>query len=129
MSYIFFFFQAKDGIRYYKVTGVQTCALPIPPTGRTTTAASTTPSRRPSPSASRSTSYTTTGRAASWTGSPACCGFGADARLEAPHQGPGRQARPGRARPRGEGRGRRAARRGDGGHLHGAAADPRDDRA
>src|SRR5438045_3931859 len=49
--------------------------------------------------------------------------------LEAPHQGPGRQARPGRARPRGEGRGRRAARRGDGGHLHGAAPDPRDDRA
>src|SRR6266446_3831231 len=26
---LFFFFQAEDGIRYYKVTGVQTCALPI----------------------------------------------------------------------------------------------------
>src|SRR2546426_4696887 len=26
---IFFFFQAEDGIRDYKVTGVQTCALPI----------------------------------------------------------------------------------------------------
>ena len=25
----FFFFQAEDGIRVYKVTGVQTCALPI----------------------------------------------------------------------------------------------------
>src|SRR5205807_3522003 len=25
-----FFFQAEDGIRDYKVTGVQTCALPIP---------------------------------------------------------------------------------------------------
>src|SRR5256885_2855830 len=25
----FFFFQAEDGIRDYKVTGVQTCALPI----------------------------------------------------------------------------------------------------
>src|SRR5688500_20142207 len=24
-----FFFQAEDDIRYYKVTGVQTCALPI----------------------------------------------------------------------------------------------------
>src|SRR5256885_10626691 len=24
-----FFVQAEDGIRYYKVTGVQTCALPI----------------------------------------------------------------------------------------------------
>src|SRR5256885_11757932 len=26
---VFFFFQAGDGIRVYKVTGVQTCALPI----------------------------------------------------------------------------------------------------
>src|SRR5256885_14751276 len=29
MSSMFFFFQAEDGIRDYKVTGVQTCALPI----------------------------------------------------------------------------------------------------
>src|SRR5215467_12170504 len=29
LSTAFFFFQAEDGIRYYKVTGVQTCALPI----------------------------------------------------------------------------------------------------
>src|SRR5215467_13252913 len=29
MVYFFFFFQAEDGIRDYKVTGVQTCALPI----------------------------------------------------------------------------------------------------
>src|SRR5256885_5352761 len=28
-SSTFFFFQAEDGIRDYKVTGVQTCALPI----------------------------------------------------------------------------------------------------
>src|SRR5256885_5433224 len=28
-SKCFFFFQAEDGIRDYKVTGVQTCALPI----------------------------------------------------------------------------------------------------
>src|SRR2546426_7526540 len=28
-SHFFFFFQAEDGIRDYKVTGVQTCALPI----------------------------------------------------------------------------------------------------
>src|SRR5256885_4916171 len=27
--YFYFFFQAEDGIRDYKVTGVQTCALPI----------------------------------------------------------------------------------------------------
>src|SRR5256885_7305356 len=26
---LYFFFQAEDGIRDYKVTGVQTCALPI----------------------------------------------------------------------------------------------------
>src|SRR5256885_3369630 len=30
--YHIFFFQAEDGIRDYKVTGVQTCALPISPT-------------------------------------------------------------------------------------------------
>src|SRR5256885_3405092 len=29
LSIFFFFFQAEDGIRDYKVTGVQTCALPI----------------------------------------------------------------------------------------------------
>src|SRR3989454_9429685 len=29
MKVIIFFFQAEDGIRDYKVTGVQTCALPI----------------------------------------------------------------------------------------------------
>src|SRR5256885_10273121 len=29
----YFFFQAEDGIRDYKVTGVQTCALPIYPNG------------------------------------------------------------------------------------------------
>src|SRR5256885_8766803 len=29
VSLCFFFFQAEDGIRDYKVTGVQTCALPI----------------------------------------------------------------------------------------------------
>src|SRR5215467_2968905 len=28
-GYFIFFFQAEDGIRPYKVTGVQTCALPI----------------------------------------------------------------------------------------------------
>src|SRR5438270_13773673 len=29
MTYVFFFFQAEDGIRDLTVTGVQTCALPI----------------------------------------------------------------------------------------------------
>src|SRR5256885_8025997 len=29
VHFLFFFFQAEDGIRDYKVTGVQTCALPI----------------------------------------------------------------------------------------------------
>src|SRR5688500_493753 len=32
--FLFFFFQAVDGIRDYKVTGVQPCALPILSTGR-----------------------------------------------------------------------------------------------
>src|SRR6266566_6194487 len=32
--FFFFFFQAEDGIRDYKVTGVQTCALPISRTGK-----------------------------------------------------------------------------------------------
>src|SRR5256885_12458303 len=31
---VFFFFQAEDGIRDYKVTGVQTCALPISKIGQ-----------------------------------------------------------------------------------------------
>src|SRR6266850_4109201 len=31
---VVFFFQAEDGIRDYKVTGVQTCALPIFPEGQ-----------------------------------------------------------------------------------------------
>src|SRR5699024_11225576 len=29
LFFLFFFFQAEDGIRYRNVTGVQTCALPI----------------------------------------------------------------------------------------------------
>src|SRR5712672_3827761 len=32
--FVFFFFQAEDGIRYKLVTGVQTCALPICPSAR-----------------------------------------------------------------------------------------------
>src|SRR5690606_39864840 len=31
LCFIFFFFQAEDGIRDFHVTGVQTCALPIWP--------------------------------------------------------------------------------------------------
>src|SRR5688500_19402351 len=42
---LFFFFQAEDGIRDYKGTGVQTCALPILPPGPC--------SRAPVPSAGR----------------------------------------------------------------------------
>src|SRR5262249_57720754 len=29
VEFVFFFFQAEDGIRCWSVTGVQTCALPI----------------------------------------------------------------------------------------------------
>src|SRR5256885_11102587 len=36
LCYAYFFFQAEDGIRDYKVTGVQTCALPISEHGVTT---------------------------------------------------------------------------------------------
>src|SRR5690606_39891931 len=32
-----FFFQAEDGIRDFHVTGVQTCALPILPSGKVST--------------------------------------------------------------------------------------------
>src|SRR4051794_41984594 len=50
----FFFFQAEDGIRDGRVTGVQTCALPISPSsarpGSTRSATSpSTPGPRPSP--------------------------------------------------------------------------------
>src|SRR5256885_5112578 len=44
---VVFFFQAEDGIRDYKVTGVQTCALPIcGETRRCSTRAGTSASRR-----------------------------------------------------------------------------------
>src|SRR6267143_3198605 len=36
MVFLFFFFQAEDGIRDGTVTGVQTCALPILPVPRVT---------------------------------------------------------------------------------------------
>src|SRR6266542_6785903 len=35
MLFMFFFFQAEDGIRDATVTGVQTCALPISHVGKT----------------------------------------------------------------------------------------------
>src|SRR3989454_165487 len=40
---VFFFFQAEDGIRDYKVTGVQTCALPISGSSPSTAAAAARP--------------------------------------------------------------------------------------
>src|SRR5256885_9049478 len=51
----FFFFQAEDGIRDYKVTGVQTCALPIS-AGPADPAGPESPSDAPrwSPAATRS---------------------------------------------------------------------------
>src|SRR5256885_6627434 len=52
---VFFFFQAEDGIRDYKVTGVQTCALPISPAAQPWGAPSrrTAPSGRPTRARSR----------------------------------------------------------------------------
>src|SRR5438132_14037405 len=43
--YVFFFFQAEDGIRDHCVTGVQTCALPILPPAAAGTAAGGTATR------------------------------------------------------------------------------------
>src|SRR5256885_11335537 len=43
----FFFFQAEDGIRDYKVTGVQTCALPIFPSMATSKTVAATASFTP----------------------------------------------------------------------------------
>src|SRR5256885_5335680 len=43
----FFFFQAEDGIRDYKVTGVQTCALPISSSTSPSAPARTDTMRRP----------------------------------------------------------------------------------
>src|SRR5689334_9466438 len=46
--FLFFFFQAEDGIRDGTVTGVQTCALPIfPPTGELAHASSGDPPATP----------------------------------------------------------------------------------
>src|SRR2546426_2144288 len=44
LGVFYFFFQAEDGIRDYKVTGVQTCALPI---SSARWRSSTAPSARP----------------------------------------------------------------------------------
>src|SRR5437773_4354949 len=43
--FFFFFFQAEDGIRDRDVTGVQTCALPISPIGRSCSCSSAAPAR------------------------------------------------------------------------------------
>src|SRR5256885_10078232 len=60
----FFFFQAEDGIRYYKVTGVQTCALPISSwrRARPWRAPPRTSPSRPTPRASSPPRATTTDR-------------------------------------------------------------------
>src|SRR5256885_10507841 len=50
---IFFFFQAEDGIRDYKVTGVQTCALPISSPAKR----GTVPASKPSPGVSPSSPH------------------------------------------------------------------------
>src|SRR5256885_12792742 len=46
VSIFFFFFQAEDGIRDYKVTGVQTCALPISDDDRVAAAMAAAEQRR-----------------------------------------------------------------------------------
>src|SRR3989454_12165315 len=61
---VFFFFQAEDGIRDYKVTGVQTCALPICSTRRPTPCCRSS-SRCSTPSTRRSRPRTRCGRKSS----------------------------------------------------------------
>src|SRR5579875_2906378 len=57
ISFVFFLFQAEDGIRVHCVTGVQTCALPISAAGRVLPPGLAGPpgSRRPLSAAARST--------------------------------------------------------------------------
>src|SRR5205807_3818586 len=54
-----FFFQAEDGIRDYKVTGVQTCALPISSAYRKAPSTSPSTGTRPTPITTSGRSPTT----------------------------------------------------------------------
>src|SRR5256885_12262392 len=82
MWYVFFFFQAEDGIRDYKVTGVQTCALPISRAGWLGRAPRRTcPQRSPCPGR----------RGAARGGSPA------ESRAHRPNRLPTGGCRPGRS--------------------------------
>src|SRR5690625_6530057 len=73
ICYLFFFFQAEDGIRDGHVTGVQTCALPISH-AQTTSSAS-----RDAHVSAAPTGTATTRRDGSWLRSAASA-----ARMEAP---------------------------------------------
>src|SRR2546426_7981197 len=76
----FFFFQAEDGIRDYKVTGVQTCALPI--SGRRQ-CRSSPPSSLPAPTASPACTGTRT--AGDWSPSHDPPSLASDGRDPATH--------------------------------------------
>src|SRR5258705_625641 len=89
---------------------------------------STRRSRMRCGSVRRWTSCTTRRHAVWWTASRRCCGFAVDDRSPPSDPDSSRQARPGRARSRGESRGRGAAGLRDGSDLHGPAPDTRDDR-
>src|SRR5688500_20150737 len=67
VSFVFFFFQAEDGIRDYKVTGVQTCALPISSPSRTSAAPRRPGWRAPTSSPKCSTSAGCPTRSTSWS--------------------------------------------------------------
>src|SRR2546429_1574886 len=79
-SVIFFFFQAKDGIRDVAVTGVQTCALPICSKRPTPRQADGTPSSR-IPASSRALTRRP----------PRCCMWWCGSPLEGSHQPEDRQ--------------------------------------
>src|SRR6266850_5395226 len=74
LLFFFFFFQAEDGIRDYKVTGVQTCALPIWPCQPGAPSLNTvTTSSAPSPSASSTETWPASFVPTSWTAGPPRC--------------------------------------------------------
>src|SRR5438034_9577707 len=72
--FLFFFFQAEDGIRDHCVTGVQTCALPICGSPQAASAAETSRTRRSTraPATSEADDRCAGGRAPAQIGRASC---------------------------------------------------------
>src|SRR5690606_40850034 len=95
INWLFFFFQAEDGIRDFHVTGVQTCALPIYRSAPWATCRKTAriacalrQGRIPPPLPSPTTRQT----------SSACLALAADCRFSAPRSEERRVGKEGRSR-------------------------------